>query len=257
MSWQLEPSGWREDRGLSAALSPWPESHVARRDHRHRSANGYYLSRTSNAGFRTPDHHPGYGGVGPEGRIELQSYVGRARENDQSLFLGHSESAYSHHGISKFGVKHSTEPLAKKDELSFQSVVHHDLGHGHGHDHTWPSASGYAYDEDCDVDDGDDDEDDDGGDDDEGAAKSVGLFGLFKYSTKWDFVLVLLGCLGALINGGSLPWYSYLFGVFVNNIGVDTSEAGKIKMMKDVEKVHTIYVHTHTYVHVVFTIAFV
>ncbi|PHT34109.1 hypothetical protein CQW23_25909 [Capsicum baccatum] len=36
--------------------------------------------------------------------------------------------------------------------------------------------------------------------------KKVGLLSLFKYSTKLDIVLLLLGCIGALINGGSLPW---------------------------------------------------
>ncbi|GFZ04329.1 hypothetical protein Acr_16g0009530 [Actinidia rufa] len=35
--------------------------------------------------------------------------------------------------------------------------------------------------------------------------RPVGLSRLFKYSTKLDMVLVILGCLGALINGGSLP----------------------------------------------------
>nr|XP_027123328.1 ABC transporter B family member 19-like [Coffea arabica] len=73
-------------------------------------------------------------------------------------------------------------------------------------------------------------------DDDVGAPKSVGLFGLFKYSTKFDLLLVLLGCLGSLINGGSLPWYSYLFGRFVNKIAKE-SKTDLQKMMKDVEKI--------------------
>lgn len=64
--------------------------------------------------------------------------------------------------------------------------------------------------------------------------KSVGLLSLFKYSTKLDFILIMLGCLGALINGGSLPWYSYLFGDFVNKIALDTE---KDQMMKDIGKV--------------------
>lgn len=72
--------------------------------------------------------------------------------------------------------------------------------------------------------------------DEEEPVKPIGLFGLFKYSTKWDFVLVILGCLGALINGGSLPWYSFLFGKFVNKIALE-SKTDKHKMMKDVDKV--------------------
>ncbi|KAL3511586.1 hypothetical protein ACH5RR_024303 [Cinchona calisaya] len=74
-------------------------------------------------------------------------------------------------------------------------------------------------------------------DEDEVAApKSVGLFGLFKYSNKLDMILVLLGCLGSLINGGSLPWYSFLFGKFVNRIA-NESKTDKDKMMKDVEEI--------------------
>ncbi|KAI3684132.1 hypothetical protein L6452_33351 [Arctium lappa] len=64
--------------------------------------------------------------------------------------------------------------------------------------------------------------------------KTIGVFGLFKYSTKLDMFLVIIGCLGALINGGSLPWYSYLFGNFVNKIALETD---KDQMIKDVRKV--------------------
>lgn len=71
----------------------------------------------------------------------------------------------------------------------------------------------------------------------EEAPKAVSLFSLFKYSTKFDMLLILLGCLGALINGGSLPWYSYLFGDFVNKIAKESDDPDKSKLMKDVEKV--------------------
>ncbi|KAJ9559761.1 hypothetical protein OSB04_004921 [Centaurea solstitialis] len=64
--------------------------------------------------------------------------------------------------------------------------------------------------------------------------KTIGVFGLFKYSTKLDMFLVIIGCLGALISGGSLPWYSYLFGNFVNKIALETD---KDQMIKDVRKV--------------------
>lgn len=81
---------------------------------------------------------------------------------------------------------------------------------------------------------GEHDEDEDDDDDVEENVKPAGLLSLFKYSTKWDMVLVILGCIGALINGGSLPWYSYLFGNFVNKI---SQESDLNKMMKDVQKV--------------------
>ncbi|PPD99648.1 hypothetical protein GOBAR_DD03288 [Gossypium barbadense] len=69
--------------------------------------------------------------------------------------------------------------------------------------------------------------------------KPASLFSLFKYSTKWDMVLVFLGCLGALINGGSLPWYSFLFGKFVNKIAQESLKGELTQMMKDVDmKLH-------------------
>ncbi|KAM3342207.1 hypothetical protein P3S68_027173 [Capsicum galapagoense] len=67
--------------------------------------------------------------------------------------------------------------------------------------------------------------------DDTPAPKQVGLLSLFKYSSNLDIVLLLLGCIGALINGGLLPWYSYLFGNFVNKISLDKD---KDHMIKDV-----------------------
>ena len=79
----------------------------------------------------------------------------------------------------------------------------------------------------------DEDYDEEDDDNEEAARREVGLFSLFKYSTKWDMVLVFLGCLGALINGGSLPWYSYFFGDFVNRIAKHSDD----NMMKEVERV--------------------
>ena len=70
--------------------------------------------------------------------------------------------------------------------------------------------------------------------DDTPAPKQVGLLSLFKYSIKLDIVLLLLSCIGALINGGSFPWYSYLFDNFVNKIALDKD---KDQMIKDVETV--------------------
>ncbi|KAI3786221.1 hypothetical protein L1987_45356 [Smallanthus sonchifolius] len=64
--------------------------------------------------------------------------------------------------------------------------------------------------------------------------KQIGVFGLFKYSTKLDVFLVIAGSLGALINGGSLPWYSLLFGLFVNKIALDDNND---EMMKDVKRI--------------------
>ncbi|KAK4427430.1 ABC transporter B family member 19 [Sesamum alatum] len=66
--------------------------------------------------------------------------------------------------------------------------------------------------------------------------RSVGLFSLFRYSTMLDLLLMFFGLLGALINGGSLPWYSFLFGDFVNKLARGQDHE-KNQMMKDVNKV--------------------
>ncbi|XP_052146791.1 ABC transporter B family member 19-like [Oryza glaberrima] len=97
-----------------------------------------------------------------------------------------------------------------------------------GYDISVASFSGQSRYEDA-VGDYDDDDDEI----DVRVGKPVGVAGLFKYSTAMDIVLLVLGCVGAMINGGSLPWYSYLFGNFVNKIvNVD-----KTQMMKDVKQI--------------------
>lgn len=142
----------------------------------------------------------------------------------------------------------------KMDEEYYEDeemMQHGMLVRGHGHhadEHVRYHVDGEYYgDEGGDYHHGDDsyddgeDEDDDDDDDEVKGPKPVGLFSLFKYSSKWDMVLVVLGCIGALINGGSLPWYSYLFGDFVNKIALD-SVTDKVKMMEDVKKVY-IYIN--------------
>lgn len=257
VSWQFEPTGWQESHNFGAVLSPWSIT-TAFPSESNRLASDYYLSRTSNGQSRTsnnPYHDQSFSdyGVTNQGRIELQSFVGR--DNKNSSFHG---KFHARHGLQKLVKKE--EPLANQDELSIidddtpEDEGHHQHHHHHynlhGHDHhryndAWPSSSRQYHGGDDpyynDVDRGsfeigeEEEEDDDG--DEDGATKSVGLFSLFKYSTKWDFVLIVLGCLGALINGGSLPWYSFLFGKFVNKIALDFSRSDKTQMMKDVEQV--------------------
>ncbi|KAL3528555.1 hypothetical protein ACH5RR_007877 [Cinchona calisaya] len=155
----------------------------------------------------------------------------RQRELDNHHGWNHQDTAPYNHRYND----HAVQTL---DTVNYDlnSVDHgHKTPNHHGHDatsHQCGSHNGYddvdqelVYDL---VEDSDED--------DVGAPKSVGLFGLFKYSTKFDMVLVLLGCLGSLINGGSLPWYSYLFGRFANKIAGE-SKTDLHKMMKDVEKI--------------------
>uniref|UniRef100_A0A7N0TJE4 Uncharacterized protein n=1 Tax=Kalanchoe fedtschenkoi TaxID=63787 RepID=A0A7N0TJE4_KALFE len=269
ISWQFEPTGWNQGPSLGAALSPWASNspthpiHVLRR-----SANDYYMSGRPN----NRQHGRQSGG----GRIELQSYVARDQHDVSSIFsksnikpassglqvIRELGSAKSRHG--------SSIPLADRDELSMRDyetsdedverqIVNrpNDVQHG-VIDPRWYSVS-HAYMENDDhgstpkghsdnmhgleqLEDhskdgfGSDEEDDELDDDDYKEKKAVGVFGLFKYSTKFDILLVCLGCIGALINGGSLPWYSYLFGNFVNKIAADGT-VDDTKMMKDVEEV--------------------
>ncbi|PHU02721.1 hypothetical protein BC332_27972 [Capsicum chinense] len=72
--------------------------------------------------------------------------------------------------------------------------------------------------------------------DDMPAPKQVGLLSLFKYSTKLDIVLLLLGCIRALINGGSLPWYSYLFDNMVPKR--TETESSPSKGTSEVDRLH-------------------
>lgn len=109
---------------------------------------------------------------------------------------------------------------------------HHDLGfadHSHHH-HGDHSAMQGGLDHVPAFEEEDDDEEDEAV-----APRSVGLFGLFRYSTMLDFVLIFFGCLGALINGGSLPFYSLLFGKFVNKLALGGED--KKKMMQEVDSV--------------------
>ncbi|XWS12191.1 hypothetical protein CRYUN_Cryun37aG0068800 [Craigia yunnanensis] len=153
------------------------------------------------------------------------------RYDDLGLSLDFSEddnaghgSGLSHHSVhSDLGghlqMRHKLEGL---DHKLHQGHHDHDTSASHqfGGDHQYDDFVPYFS------------EDDNEEEEDEEPPKPVGLFSLFKYSTKWDIVLVILGCLGALINGGSLPWYSYLFGEFANKIASD-----KTQMMKEVDKV--------------------
>ena len=264
VSWKFEAKGWLEySTNLGSALNPWPASSAS--DHSRvfrQSANDYFLSRTS--GFRGLTNSPYHERNSGYGRVELQSYV--AADSDRSYCGQHSESR----GFSKLGIikdwgsgQDKTSPLAQEDELSRidysisdepvghdpeLSYIKYDHGHygkhyvGHGlpsHDNEFGGHShgGYSH-HDVDKISGYDEEGEENQDEeDAGPPKTVGLFSLFRYATKWDWVLVFVGCLGALINGGSLPWYSYLFGDLVNKISQESSNGGKAQMVKDVEKV--------------------
>ncbi|QHN98511.1 ABC transporter B family member [Arachis hypogaea] len=251
VSWKFEARGWQEySARMGSVLNLWPvdspfeHSRVFRQ-----SANDYFLSQTSrfkgHSGSTYHNEHSVYG------RVELQSYV--AGDSDLSESRGFSKTKVIKERDSI--IRNKTSPLAKEDELSWIdysisdkeiggyhaefSYTKHDHRGKHGDSYRLPSAvdkfgtpsygvdkvTGYEYDEE-----GEEELDEE----DAGPPKTIGLFRLFRYATKWDWVLVLVGCLGAFIDGGSLPFYSYLFGELVNKI----SQNGNNKqMMEDVEKI--------------------
>ncbi|XP_050231366.1 ABC transporter B family member 19-like [Mercurialis annua] len=267
LSWQFQPTGWQDNRNLGAVFSPWtPSAPSSNFRVFKRSANDYY-----HGGFRSyvnPQYDTSYSAVPSSGRLELQSHVARYNNHDQSLVVhvkNHSNN--NRNNNSRFDDHKNKKPIRNFDrsvtlnefnvvgretDQSNVDIEHNDItqashsmshgGNSHHyynfkHDvhqstgfqsHGGDSDHGYSkYRDDRDNDEYDDEEEE------EEPPRQVGLFGMFKYSTKWDIVLVFLGCLGALINGGALPWYSFLFGNFVNKIAKDD----KSQMMKDVEKI--------------------
>ncbi|GKC05348.1 ABC transporter B family member 19-like protein [Tanacetum coccineum] len=250
ISWQFEPTGVQEARGsaLGAALSPWtgtpspaltPSSRVFRQ-----SANEYYLSGTSRGDINFRNYtnpHYEHSSVLSSGRLELQSssFIGGYIKSPTFAKMGASFSKKTERLIDNvdtitdddykhdprwLSVSHAYNVDGRNSPLhgiSFRSYDHEDSG--------FPRTPQYL--QSYDVREGQEFDDED--EDEAAPPKSVGIFGLFKYSTKLDMFLVFIGCLGALINGGSLPWYSYLFGDFVNKIAFDND---KDQMMKDVRK---------------------
>ncbi|KAK4269041.1 hypothetical protein QN277_022248 [Acacia crassicarpa] len=257
VSWQFEPTGGREysSRNLGSIFIPWASSPAQSDRSRvfRRSAKDYYLSRTRGFSrgnrFAANSHSEASGYVIPSGRVELQSFV--AGENgDQN---SKSYSGFSRLDVIKEGIigprKGKSSPLAEEDELSFTcqdpelSYTKHDGYRGHGKivpAHFSHGDGGYSHNGNDKFsgfrEDDDEEEDMDYNDDELDPPKAVGLFSLFRYSTKWDLVLVFLGCLGALINGGSLPFYSFLFGKVVNKISEQSNDgADKASIFNDIE----------------------
>ncbi|XP_076890413.1 ABC transporter B family member 19-like [Bidens hawaiensis] len=272
ISWQLEPTSLRDNRAspLGAALSPWtgpPPSPSPVNSPRvfRQSAKDYYGSGTSGGdlnfrNFTNPYYE--YSNALSPGRIELQSHEASHQPHSSSFIGGYMKSpTFARTGA--FNTKKTDHLLDdsvddydikdtnKQDPrwflvsrayvdadnspahgISFRSYDHHDFTHNFddyydndNYRRTPQYLQSYVQ-EGVDYDDEDEDE--------VTPQKSLGIFGLFKYSTKLDIFLIVIGCFGALLNGGSLPWYSYLFGDFVNKIALDND---KDQMIKDVRKV--------------------
>lgn len=198
LSWQFQPSGWGENPDLGAAFSPWTHSTIFKT-----TANDYYRSRI-NGGFQTSFQDFSHSGdhIRPRGNPLFSGDVDR-----QTRLIETYRDCNQHQDPRWFSVSHA-----------YMDGNAHKV---HDHDDYY----------------GEQVEEEDDEEDEAVTQKSAGLFTLFRYSTSLDLILILFGCFGALINGGSLPWYSFLFGKFVNEIA-HTNDLEK--MMKEVDQVNTI-----------------
>ncbi|KAL8252558.1 hypothetical protein R6Q59_036251 [Mikania micrantha] len=268
ISWQAEPISWKQNRAdtaLGAALSPWtgpPPTPTPSPVNTRRSAKDFYASGVSSGdlnfrNFTNPYYE--YSNALSPGRIELQSHETNHQPHSTSFIGDYMKSPTfarmeavvtkrTHHFLDDeddiddeirtnkqesrwFSVScaHFDGDHSPLNGISFRSDDHHDINHGYDDDYyndgkITHTPKSYVYDGESDD-----------GDDEVAQQKTMGIFGLFKYSTKFDLFLIIIGCLGALINGGSLPWYSYLFGNFVNKIALEND---KDQMIKDVRKVN-------------------
>lgn len=259
ISWQFDPSGYRDGAtSFASALTPWPAASPtssSRRTTTLRSAKDYYLAGTAHAAagpfrsFTNPYYEFSQVGRPPNaGRLELLSHVWEPAVHKRET-AGSSTGRRGNQREELSTVEYvDAERQIHMDHagvFSGQYPRHHHHGHGqhgggvHVEDNSVSLDHAAGGDDNVHVDDESGVSEDEEGDD-MGPPRSVSLFNLFRYSDKLDMVLVLLGCIGALINGGSLPWYSYLFGNFVNKIAQE-SKQDKSKMMKDVEQVK--YIH--------------
>ncbi|CAL5035263.1 unnamed protein product [Urochloa decumbens] len=258
VSWQPDTS-WAQPHGLGAAVGPWApaasESSASRRGPAlfRRTARDYYLSAQSSRiyGDRSSvAQRPSHAASGGK-RLELQSVVTDA---SRAIVMAPNTSFASNDDIvstatgrvsgdnNKAMVKYSdTYHNAMSREVSFSRDNHDKLyvpprrdglpSFGYDVSVASYSRSQYYGDEGGGGDYGYDDDDD--GEIEVRIGKPVSISGLFKYSTPLDIILLVLGCVGATVNGGSLPWYSYLFGNFINKV----VNSDKAQMMKDVRQI--------------------
>lgn len=258
VSWQpLPDTSWAQPHGLGAAVGPWApaasDSSATRRGPAlfRRTARDYYLSKRSSRIYRdrssVAQQQQSRAAAGGGKRLELQSVVTDASRaivaapNTSFASIDDRRTAAAgRDSRDKAMVKYSDTYInAMSREVSFSRDNHDKLyvparqdAPSFGYDISVASYSRSRY--------LDDEGDDYGYNDDDDSeivvmriGKPVSISGLFKYSTPLDIVLLVLGCMGAIINGGSLPWYSYLFGSFINKV----VNSDKAQMMKDVKQI--------------------
>ncbi|KAG0524983.1 hypothetical protein BDA96_06G016300 [Sorghum bicolor] len=266
VSWQPADTSWAQPHGLGAAVGPWAPAGSDAASRRgpalfRRTARDYYLSKRSTRLMSVAASAAAAGGGNK--RLELQSVVTDA---SRAIVVAPNTSFASNDDIVSTAttaitgaggrgggggggsgnnamVKYRDTYMSR--EVSFSRDNHDKLyvparrgerdAASFGYDISATSYSRSQYydgdEDDYDFDLYDDDDDD--GEIEVRIGKPVSIAGLFKYSAPLDIVLLVLGCIGAMINGGSLPWYSYLFGNFINKV----VNSDKSQMMKDVKQI--------------------
>lgn len=72
-------------------------------------------------------------------------------------------------------------------------------------------------------------------DSDKKKEQSLPFYKLFSFADKYDWVLMILGSVGAVIHGSSMPVFFLLFGEMVNGFGKNQSDL--TTMTQEVSKV--------------------
>ncbi|XP_042460410.1 ABC transporter B family member 19-like [Zingiber officinale] len=253
VSWQFEPTRWGELTGFGAAVSPWtpPGYDTPRSDHSsavflRRTARDFYVSSSANPHSERSRRLP-LRSI-EVSRSDYSSAPVAKRRRDRPKNPAVIDSSFD----SVFDYSEAKE-LAPRSFGNPLEVVSHDaslISQGYETCATpsrWrdsnaslsckpiPGDAHRTYDETPDGGDESGSDYDSESDEEDGPARrsTVGLLGLFKYSTALDLVLIFFGCIGSLINGGSLPWYSYLFGNVVDKLASDSGS----HMVKEVERI--------------------
>ncbi|KAK9861269.1 hypothetical protein WJX84_002505 [Apatococcus fuscideae] len=66
--------------------------------------------------------------------------------------------------------------------------------------------------------------------------KSISYFKLYRYCDGWDYLLIVLGFIGAATSGAALPVFTLVFGRIINVLGKGDSPAGLTSEVNDVTK---------------------
>jgi ATP-binding cassette subfamily B (MDR/TAP) protein 1 len=67
------------------------------------------------------------------------------------------------------------------------------------------------------------------------------FWSLYKYADKWDYLFIVIGLIGAIANGVSMPVFSIIFGNVLNAIGLNIFDPGALKNEVDLQVPNFMY----------------